>query len=52
MQDERQHETAVSNEPARLSLYDEMAEVVDFADAPGRTTTMAVETTDGDPFCL
>ncbi|MBL1083507.1 hypothetical protein JK359_16255 [Streptomyces actinomycinicus] len=52
MSDDRPQETAVSNEPGRLSLYDELAEVVDFADAPERTTTMAVETTDGDPFCL
>ncbi|WP_432073873.1 hypothetical protein [Streptomyces wuyuanensis] len=32
------------------TLYDALAEAVDFADVPGRTTTMSVETTDHDPF--
>ncbi|GGT44590.1 hypothetical protein GCM10010271_55810 [Streptomyces kurssanovii] len=51
MNADRLDDAPVSAErPLPPSLYDTLAEAVEFADVPGRTTTMSVETTDNDPF--
>lgn len=51
MNTDRFDEARTAAEPQLpASLYDTLAEAVDFADVPGRTTTMSVETTDHDPF--
>ena len=53
---EQSYQSSQSSEPKILrSLYDTLAHSVTFAEGPGRTTTMSVETTDADPdpfaFC-